>query len=283
MPELPEVETIKKKLAELLIGQEISAIKVQHPKSFLGQSQDLVGLAISHINRKAKIIQLDFSSSPLHLLIHLKMTGQLIYVDKKQKIGGGHPTTSWINDLPGKHTRIIINFNKKSQLFFNDMRIFGWFKLVPDSLLDQEYLHYGPDINDPSLTSNYLAKQFSRRSIPIKSALMMNSIVSGLGNIYASESLFRAGILPARPAKSLSQKEIEKLLTVSQLVINEAIELGGTTFDGKYVHVDGGSGEYQNKLLIYQQAGKSCPNCGSEIKRIKLGGRSSFYCESCQS
>jgi len=291
MPELPEVETIKNRLVNLVVGKPIVNIQVLRDKSFRGDPDKLIGLQFIKVTRRAKIINFHLAQNIdqsknfglSNLLIHLKMTGQLIYVDENTKVGGGHPTADWVNDLPSKHTRVIIQFVDKSNLFFNDMRVFGWVWLMDKDLVEQEFSKYGPDINDPSLGLAYLIASLKNRRIPIKQAIMDNKVIAGVGNIYASEALFVAGVHPQRPANSLREEEMSKLFIAMQKVIDRSIKLGGTTFDGKYVGVDGFAGGFQNELQVYGQNNKQCPNCGSLIKRIKLGGRGTFFCERCQS
>jgi formamidopyrimidine-DNA glycosylase len=289
MPELPEVESVRKNLAQVLLDKKIVDVKRLREKSFPDFEEKksfLIGQSFTDCRRRAKILDLVLANQQ-HLLIHLKMTGQLIFLDSDgQRLGGGHPTADWVNDLPSKHTRVIFDLKddqgQKSQLFFNDMRVFGWLKLKDEAELASEFKNYGPDINDPSLKVDYLLEKASRRSIPIKQFIMGNQVISGVGNIYASEALFRARISPLRTVKSLNREEMQRLLTKMQEIIAEAIELGGTTFDGHYVGVDGFAGGFQDKLQVYGQEGCDCPVCGGEILRIKQGGRSTFYCPNCQ-
>lgn len=281
MPELPEVETIALRLAPLIVGKSFSQIEVLRSKSFAGQINDLLNRPVLAVQRRAKILRLQFSQEK-NLLVHLKMTGQLIYVGKEGRFGGGHPTADWVADLPSKHTRIIFTFNDQSKLFFNDMRVFGWCRLMTDQQLLSEYAKYGPDIIDSQVTASYLQKKFSNRSLPIKLAIMNNQIMAGVGNIYANEALFLAKIDPRRLAKSLSLTEINTLLKCLQAVIKKSIDLGGTTFDGVYVDVAGFAGGFQKELLVYGREDESCVNCEGKIRRIKQGGRSTFFCEKCQ-
>ena len=281
MPELPEVETLKRRLQEILPGKIITAIKVLHDKSFGGNPKQLQNQKILDVTRKAKIIRIHLPNN-LNILTHLKMTGQLIFTDNGNRVGGGHPTADWVKNLPSKHTRLIYDFTDGSKLYFNDQRIFGWMKLMSDGEVELEFSKYGPDINEDALTASYLQEKFSNRRIPIKQAIMMNPIMAGLGNIYACDALNIAQISPFRPAKSLSFKELEKLLVAAKQVIKEGLEYGGTTYDGKYVHVDGMSGSYQDIMRVYGLKGEKCQQCGGEIVKAKIGGRGTFYCESCQ-
>lgn len=291
MPELPEVESVRRNLERVLPQKRIVNLKVLRDKSFsdfFGQEQLVLGQKFAEIGRRAKILDLKLSNQQ-HLLIHLKMTGQLIFVDSAgERLGGGHPTADWVNALPSKHTRVIFDLvdekNRASQLFFNDMRVFGWLRLRAASTLTQEFANYGPDVNDVALTVAYLLDQAARRRIPIKQFIMDNQVIAGMGNIYASEALFRAQISPLRPANTITSQEMASLLSIMQVIIAEAIDLGGTTFDGHYVGIDGFAGGFQEKLLVYGQEDKPCPRCGPNypIKRLKQGGRSTFYCPHCQ-
>lgn len=281
MPELPEVETVKRRLSEILTGKVVSDIDVLREKSFEGSPKEVCYLEIESVSRRAKLLRIKFNND-LNLLIHLKMTGQLIYTDEGQRIGGGHPTADWIDSLPSSHTRVVIHFNDESTLFFNDMRVFGWIKVLTDNQVEEEYCRYGPDVNSSDFTAQYLKEKLKTRTIPIKQAIMINEILAGVGNIYASEALFLAGIDPRKSASSLSSKEIKKLVVEIKKVIEAGIKHGGTTFDGKFVDVSGLSGSHQEHLHVYGREGKKCDNCGSEIKKVKIGGRGTYYCENCQ-
>lgn len=291
MPELPEVESLRKNLAPVLLEKRIRDVHLLREKSFPNFAENknlLIGQQFIEVKRRAKILDLVLSNSQ-HLLIHLKMTGQLIFVDREgRRAGGGHPTADWLNDLPSKHTRVIFDLEdqrqKHSQLFFNDMRVFGWLRLKAQDQLSQEFVHYGLDVNDPNLNLKYLLEKAKNRQISIKQFIMDNQVLAGVGNIYASEALFRAKISPLRRASSLSKIEMSRLLLEMRQIIETAILYGGTTFDGHYVGIDGLAGSFQDQLLVYGQENAICPDCGRnfKIKRIKLGGRSSFYCERCQ-
>lgn len=280
MPELPEVETIKRRLASVLPGKILTRIEVHADKSFGGNPSQLIGKPIQTVSRRAKILEIGFGE--VSLLTHLKMTGQLIYVAGDSRVGGGHPTADWTQELPGKHTRITYHFDDTTKLFFNDMRLFGWMKIMSPAEVVSHYAKLGPDINDSNLTVAYLYEQFQRKSIPIKQALMDPAIVCGVGNIYACDALNLARISPFRPARSLSEIEVAQLFAAAKSVIERGIELQGTTFDGKYVTVDGMAGGYQEEVLAYGREGQPCFNCGSAITKVKLGGRGTYYCGVCQ-
>lgn len=281
MPELPEVETVRRKLQQILPGKIVSAITVLHSKSFQGQKQQIIGQPIQKVSRRAKIIRI-YLPGEKNLMTHLKMTGQLIYVDDQFRTGGGHPTADWVNDLPSKHTRIIYEFTNGGKLFFNDQRIFGWMKVMTDEEVQSSFANYGPDVNQAAANASYLLAKLKNRRIPIKQAIMMNQIMAGLGNIYACDALNIAQISPFKPAQELSLAELEKLMAAAKQVIQEGLDLGGTTYDGKYVHVDGLSGSYQDVMRVYDRVGEKCQQCGGEIIKEKIGGRGTYFCSLCQ-
>ncbi len=281
MPELPEVETIKRRLEEILPGKVIHLVTVLREKSFQGDLKLLPKKKIQKISRRAKLLRIHLQDN-LNLLIHLKMTGQLIYQEDDKKIGGGHPTADWVNSLPSSHTRIIFDFSDSSKLFFNDMRVFGWIRVLDDAQVQEELKQFGPDANDGSFTAKYLQTKLSSRTIPIKQAIMMNEIVSGVGNIYAAEALFLAGIDPRKSASSLTGGELQILVAKIKEVIEQGILHSGTTFDGKYVDLSGMSGKYQNYLNVYGRAGEACKNCGRQLCAVKIAGRGTVFCEHCQ-
>lgn len=280
MPELPEVETIVRRLQTVLPGKQIASASALHHKSFVGAIDALKGAEISHISRTAKIARIHLSNNH-ELLVHLKMTGQLIYQDQHQRLGGGHPTADWTNQLPSRHTRVVMELSDSAKLFFNDMRIFGWMKLLDAAGVQRELQGYAPDIIDPVVTAKYLAEKLARRSVAIKQAVMDNAVVSGVGNIYANDALFVARIHPQRASNSLTQNEVTLLHRALVQVIESGIAAGGATID-TFVQVDGFSGKYQEMVKVYKQEGKPCQVCNTPIVRIKQGGRSSFFCPSCQ-
>ena len=281
MPELPEVETIKRRLQEVIPGKRINDVQVFKDKSFQGEPEALINRVIEKVTRRAKILNFHLDSG-LHLLTHLKMTGQLMYVDDTRRVGGGHPTDDWVKELPSKHTRIQYSFDDGTHLFFNDQRIFGWMRVATPEEYAGMIEELGPDVNSDELTYEYLRDKLARRRQPIKVVIMDNTVMSGLGNIYACDTLNAARISPFRLANSLSPEEVERLLQTAKAIINLGIDLGGTTFDGKYVDIHGMAGGYQSHALTYGREGLPCYNCSSPIKKSKLGGRGTYYCEVCQ-
>lgn len=281
MPELPEVETVRRQLGEVVVGKEIAKIEVFKEKSWNGDIPSIVGQKIDRIDRRSKVLLIRLSGETT-LLVHLKMSGQLIYVDGQFRTGGGHPTADWIQDLPSSHTRIAFTFTDGTKLYFNDQRIFGWIRALPNEAADRSLEGLAPDVIDPVITAEYLFEKTANRKIPIKQLIMDNEVVAGVGNIYACDALNMAKISPLRPANSLSKEKIIKLLKSMREVVELGIELGGATAHGKYVHVSGLAGKYQDKMRVYGKKGQPCPNCGAMIIKMKLGGRGTFYCPNCQ-
>ncbi|MBW7944301.1 bifunctional DNA-formamidopyrimidine glycosylase/DNA-(apurinic or apyrimidinic site) lyase [Patescibacteria group bacterium] len=281
MPELPEVETVRRQLSQVIVGREIADVQVLKAKSWNGELKDVVGQKVTGIDRRSKVLLIRLANDHT-LMVHLKMSGQLIFVDGEFRTGGGHPTADWIQDLPSGHTRVIFTFADGTKLFFNDQRIFGWIRLLSSEAADRSLEGLAPDVIDPLITAEYLFEKSQRRSIPIKQFIMDNQIVAGVGNIYACDALNLAKISPLRPASSIPKEKMIRLLKAMREVVELGIELGGATAHGKYVHVTGLAGKYQDKMRVYGKKGEPCPNCGAMIIKMKLGGRGTFYCPNCQ-
>lgn len=283
MPELPEVETIRRQLNEVLPGKVISEIKVLREKSFGGNPNTLKGYVINKIDRKSKVLEISFNNRREIVICHLKMTGQLIYLDKNRRISGGHPTADWVKDLPSKHTRVIWNFIDGSKLYFNDMRVFGWMRIVDKNVYEKEIKKTAPDVVDEEFDFNYLKSLASKSSKAIKLLILDQDKIGGAGNIYANDALYLSGILPTRKSNTLSDTEIKKLVSALKEVINKGIKYGGASAsDDKYVNASGLGGKYQEHFLVYERQGQKCKKCGSIIKKIRIGGRGTYYCEHCQ-
>jgi formamidopyrimidine-DNA glycosylase len=287
MPELPEVETIKRDLENYLINKKIHGFECldkkicrQSPGVF---QKKLINNKIIQVSRIGKLLIFKLKSGDF-FLVHLKMTGQLIYRSGKRLIAGGHSERAGkvSAELPNKHTRWIISFTDKSKLFFNDLRRFGYLELVDQEKLIEIKKRYGLE----PLTSNFILKDFlaklkRKNGSQIKQALLDQKIISGLGNIYVDEILFAARVNPLRRVRDLKTKELEKIFIESEKIIKDAIKYRGTTFSN-YVDGSGKRGNYYDRLKVYHRQGESCLNCGSIIKKIKLGGRGTHFCEKCQ-
>jgi len=281
MPELPEVESIVSKLRPRLLNRQFRSIAVYRDKSWLGDSSLIVDRSITSIDRRAKMIIWSFNQTDQVMVTHLKMTGQLIHISKEGKVGGGHPTADWVQDLPSKHTRIEFSIDDGTQLYFNDQRVFGWCRVFDPKQIEQAFSNVALDVIDPRLKVDVLQKKLAGRRIPIKQAILDSSIMAGVGNIYACDGLHLAKISPFRPAESLSRSEIKRLLESLRTVILLGIEMGGATISD-YTNVDGFAGKYQDVMRVYGKEGEPCPTCGQSIVRVKQGGRGTFWCKVCQ-
>ena len=281
MPELPEVETIKRGLSRKIIGHTITDVTILNAKSFQGLKAKIIGQKIIGVDRRAKVLRLMLENNQ-NLLFHLKMTGQLIYLYSKKRIAGGHPSHDWHADLPNKHTRLIIHFDHSSALFFNDLRKFGWCKILSDSEVDNIFSGYGPEPFSPEFTVQYLierAKKIPNRTI--KQFLMDQSIIAGVGNIYNDESLYLSKVSPLTKVKSITPEDWQNIHKSLRSVLEKGIKFGGTT-DSDYVDSEGKKGGMQEHLNVYHRNGLKCIRCKGTIVRINIGGRGTYYCPTCQ-
>jgi len=279
MPELPEVETLRLQLSNLIIGQTIKDIKIFKNKSFIGDPHLAIGAKIKDIRRFAKILILDLSND-FSLAIHLKLSGQLIYRGSKQpkKLEVSDPL---LHTLPNKHTRVIINFASGDILYFNDLRIFGWVKVIKSTNVKDVIKHLGPEpFKDLTLAKFREILQSSKK--PVKLVLMDQEKIAGVGNIYANDALFLARIHPKTPANKISEKTAELLYLKLLKVLKDGIKWGGAS-ENNFRDAFGRMGKVQEHFLVYGKEGENCPDgCGGKIKRISLGGRGTFFCPRCQ-
>jgi formamidopyrimidine-DNA glycosylase len=233
------------------------------------------------MERRAKMLRLRLSNAH-SLVIHLKMSGQLLFVSTQgQRIVGGHPTADWVMELPSKHTRIIMAFQSGDTLFFNDQRMFGWIKMLSDVECDLVWQALPPDIHAPNLSFKEFHQRITRRNAPIKQIVMDSEIISGVGNIYANDGLHLAGIFPWKRPAELTMEQLERLFVALREVIELGIALGGAKI-ADFVHADGMGGQYQTRMRVYHREGQPCLACKEPIKRGKMGGRSTFWCVRCQ-
>ena len=292
MPELPEVETVRRDLARYLIGARFTAIKIIGFKNvapraaFLAKS--LKGETIVAVRRRGKLLIIDLAGIDKHLLFHLKMTGQLIFIHGNQALAGGHSLAGAScqdavgGKLPNKFTRAIFSFADGSRLFFNDLRKFGYIKLISGEELARILKdNYGPEPLDKEFNPSRLKQIFAKRTAPIKAVILNQKLIAGLGNIYADESLFKSGINPHRPAQSLKPAEIKALYLAIVSIIKQAIKARGTTFRN-FVDSRGQKGNFLSYLQVYQRQGQPCPRCGRPLSRDKVAGRGTHYCQYCQ-
>jgi len=287
MPELPEVETIKIGLSSLILSKKIEAIKFDNPKSFPNDpdiyNAHLIGRQIIEVRRRGKVLLIDLDNG-YTLMVHLKMTGQLVYVSEYTRFGAGHPTESLISHLPDKSTRVVISLSYNSRLYFNDQRKFGWMKLYPTEKIGELpfFSNLGPEPLDKDFNWVELKKRVSKRSrSSIKPVLLDQSIIAGIGNIYADESLWGAKIHPESKVGSLTDQDFERLFVAIQTVLRLSISKGGST-DRNYVDAEGRKGSYLNFAQVFRRENQPCPECGTLIIKIRLYGRGTHLCPSCQ-
>lgn len=285
MPELPEVETVRRGLERTIVGKTVQTVDVRVPKLFADSpariKQVLIGATVDHVERRAKVLLVHLSSGWV-LAIHLKMTGQVIVVNGNTFVGG-HPEKAYEQPLPHKHTHVIVQFSDGATLYFNDLRKFGWLKLIdPAKLADfLDSFHHGPEPLEGEFTLDYFRAGLVKRIITIKQLLLDQSFIAGIGNIYADEALFAAKILPTRKANKVTKAESERLFAAIKAVLELGIKHGGTSMNS-YRNVEGTKGGMRDHLKVYGREGLPCVVCGSAIVRAKIGQRSSHYCPHCQ-
>lgn len=278
MPELPEVETIHRCLQLSIIGKIIKDVEILEKKQFIGKKEDVVGKKIVDISRAGKVLLIKLSNNK-YLNIHLKLTGELLFAKNINNAVFNQviPFTN-TRKMPANTTRIIIKFTDGSGIFFNDLRKFGWIKVKNEPEKPK-----GVDVLSKQFTLKFLTLITRSTKKTIKVLLMSQDKITGIGNIYANDALFLAKIHPLRSANSLTDNEIKNLHQAILKVINEGIkDKGSSGADEAYILPDGTKGTHQRHFLVYQQEGKPCPRCKTKIKRIKQGGRSSFFCPRCQ-
>lgn len=287
MPELPEVETVRVQLLRKLKGKTVKEVEIFHQKSVGNDkefSKKLRGLKLSNIDRVGKLMIFSFvSKKDIFMLGHLKMTGQFFVTNKRGEVlvGGGHSVSAALNKLPDRHTRVGIYFNDGTKLYFNDMRLFGYLKLADKTETEVIKSKFGPEPINPEFDKDKFFAGLSRKSSPIKAVLLDQTFVAGLGNIYVDEALFRAKILPTRSASSLSKREAELLAKHSGAVMLESIALGGTTFQ-HFKNTEGEKGGFKSKLRVFGRQGQKCLRCKATVKKSRVAGRGTHFCENCQ-
>jgi len=263
------VETIRRGLAKSVLHKSISGVMVINSQPIRGNkntfANTLKNQKIEDIGRIGKLLIFKLSGGK-YLLIHLKMTGQLIYG----------------KDLPTKYTRVIWNFKDKSKLYFNDMRKFGYLEIVDQKTKDKIVSKYGIEPLAKNFTLPNFKIAIDKRKAPIKAVLLNQQLIAGIGNIYADEICFAAEVMPSRPVHKLREEEIKKLYKSAQKIIKEAILHGGTTFKD-YVNAHGAKGTHTDYLQVYKRAGEKCLRCRKGIVTVKrVGGRGTHFCPVCQ-
>jgi formamidopyrimidine-DNA glycosylase len=287
MPELPEVETVRLGLAKLLPGCTIKAVDFDWPKSFPNSSSDvqqfLIGASITKVTRRAKVLIIELSTD-YSLIIHLKMTGQLVFVSSGKRFGAGHPNDSLIGELPDKSTRVTLRFEDNSRLFFNDQRKFGWMRLLPT--VEIMNLDFFKKVGPEPLSADFTWQKFRERLLRrpnsiVKAVLLDQTVIAGIGNIYADESLWGAKIHPARCVSELSPRQFKTLHRELIFVLKLAIEKGGSS-DKNYVNAEGKKGSYMSFARVFRREGQACPRCGTIIIKLRVAGRGTHICPHCQ-
>lgn len=317
MPELPEVETVVRGLDRLIVGKKFSAVEFDWLKSFPNSDNDseafLISAMVTKVRRRAKVIMIDLSSL-YTLVIHLKMTGQLVFVPKTEsralsiehrgsssesmfnaqdsmlslafeRFGAGHPSDSLVGNLPDNSTRVTLTFDDGSHLFFNDQRKFGWMKLIPTNQVSELpfFQKVGPEPLLPEFTFETLYNRSMRRkNSNIKAVLLDQSVLAGIGNIYADESLWMAKIHPETKVVDIAETDFKNLHTAIIEVLTLSIEKGGST-NKNYVNAEGKKGSYMDFAKVFRRENQQCFRCGEIIIKTRVAGRGTHTCPKCQS
>ena len=283
MPELPEIETVKLGLQKYLVGHKIEKIEIKIPKMLAGPQKQILGTKITKIKRIGKGLIIEFDNGFV-LAVHFKMTGQLVFQDKNtkglslsKKVGG--------EILPSKYSHIIFTLDKGAMLYYNDIRQFGWMKILKkDDLMQMPFFsQMGPepkvssDFSGKELTLDYFKNVLLKSNLAVKVILMDQKKIGGIGNIYANDALFLAKIDPRRKGKSLNATELKKLYDAIFAVIKKSLRLGGSS-DENFVNALGQDGNYQKHALVYGKQGERCSICNGIIEKVQLGGRGTFFC-----
>ena len=287
MPELPEVETVRIGLEHLLPGRIVSDVIFDWPKSFpnapVDVQQFLIGAKVTEVKRRAKVLLIELNSNHT-LIIHLKMTGQLVFRSATEKFGAGHPGKSLVGQLPDKSTRVTLSFEDSSKLFFNDQRKFGWMRLIPtpEVMNTAFFRKVGPEPLEAEFNWQAMRERLLRRkNTNIKAALLDQTVVAGIGNIYADESLWGAEIHPLSLVNNLIDEQFQSLYEELVFVLKLAIEKGGST-DKNYVNAEGKKGSYMSFARVFRREGQPCTRCGTTIIKTRVAGRGTHLCPSCQ-
>ena len=318
MPELPEVETVRRGLAELLPGRVVARTAVfDSPKSFPNAPADveqfLYGARVTAVRRRAKVLIIDLDTH-YSLVVHLKMTGQLVFrqnsrhnarVSPKKSRGprkvaqdfsadtarevddfaGGHPNDSLVGELPDRSTRVQIEFTDGSRLFFNDQRKFGWMKLLPtDEVKNLPFMQkVGPEPLDPNTRAEDFIQRIRRRqNSMIKPAFLDQAVIAGVGNIYADEALWAAQVHPQTRVKNISDQQLNTLFNELRQILQLSIDQGGST-DRNYVDAEGRKGNYLTFAHVFRREGQACHrHPDQEVIKLKVAGRGTHICPVCQ-
>ncbi len=278
MPELPEVETIRLGLQKYLVGHKILDVEVRLRRIFSGDERNIIGAKITSIDRFGKGLVINLNNG-YSIAAHIKLTGQFVYRDSQTSKLKLSPKVG--KEIPNKFTHVIFKF-KNANLYYNDIRQFGWIKIIKTSDLKTIpfFKDLGPEPFD-DLTFEIFKNIIVKSSVAIKPLIMDQKKIGGIGNIYANDGMFDAAIDPRRKAKTLTNAEIKKLYNSILKVLKKGLENGGAS-ELNYVNALGQEGKYQHHFLAYAQDGQKCVRCGHTMQKITLGGRGTYFCENCQ-
>jgi len=284
MPELPEVETIRSGLNQKILHKTITRFSVKKDRLVRNSKTELqkalLNNHITHIERVGKLLIFHLDTDQF-LLVHLKMTGQLIYIIGSEIVAGGHSTQN-LDVMPTKYSYVVFDFHDGSQLHFNDMRQFGYIRLVDKDEKEKVKSKFGLEPLTPNFTLKNFQNTLASRKGILKAVLLNQEILAGIGNIYADEICFRAKVKPNRRISTLSTREIGELYKACQYIIKKAIQSRGTTFSN-YRDSANQKGNYVQYLKVYGRAHQPCLVCKkATIKKIKVAGRGTCYCPNCQ-
>ncbi len=272
MPEKPEVITVVNSLKNKIIGKKIVGCNIYWDNIIAYPTTDkfkkeIISQKINDITTRGKFIVI--SLDDYSLLIHLRMEGKFFFRNN--------------NDSINKHEHVELIFNDNTSFRYHDTRKFGKMYLIPieDTYKVKPLSELGLEYDDKNLTKDYLYNKIHNKNLPIKTVLLDQSIITGIGNIYDDEVLFLSKINPNRKASSITIDECNSIIKNTKKVLDKAITLGGTTIKS-FTSSEGVHGLFQNELLVHGKSGQKCPNCGTIIKKIRIGGRGTSYCEKCQ-
>lgn len=272
MPELPEVETVKNTLKPKLIGKRITDIKIYHDNIIEYPKKEeftkkIINQTIIDMDRYGK--WLIFVLEDYYLLSHLRMEGKYFFKEKEDELS--------------KHEHVVITLNNKEELRYHDVRKFGKMLLIEKDKINKigPLIELGYEPWDKKLDTKYLKEKYQKKRLPIKTVLLDQSIITGIGNIYADEILFLSRINPEKVSNKLNEKELESIIKNTKIVLEDAIKQGGSTIRS-YASVDGVHGLFQQKLNVHTKEGQPCNLCKTKIIKIKVGGRGTYYCPTCQ-
>jgi formamidopyrimidine-DNA glycosylase len=301
MPELPEVEALRRGLLPLIVGQKIQKAEVKMPKLVSSKGttriasdaklqefiQGILGRTIAGVERRAKNLIFSLNDGGI-ILVHLKMTGQLVYkgksgTNKEISVSGGHPIELSENSLPNKHTYVIFNL-EHGTLYYNDVRQFGYLLYFPDKQTLESEKHFeglGSEPLDKDFSFEDCYQKLKTKTGVLKKVFLDQTVVVGLGNIYADEVCFDAMVKPLRRVNTLKKHEIKALYEAIIKILPKAVAMGGSSV-ANYLLADGSRGNFAREHKVYGRAGQNCLRCGAILQKTVLGGRTTVFCNSCQ-